>query len=131
MGKGINALHAFTDSLSNRTQGVCVRKPSVQPHPTSVPSPLKPTHHHLYHHHHHLMQIKNRVTQTNTNLTSTHCMSTTRSISTGTPQSTVISPLILTLYTIDFRRKNDKQEVITFSDDTAVVDLTETHQFFL
>ena len=57
-------------------------------------------------------------------------MSTTRSINTGTPQGTVISPFIFTLYTNDCRSKNDKQKVIKFSDDTAVVDLTETHQDF-
>ena len=58
-------------------------------------------------------------------------MSSTRSINTGTPQGTVISPFIFTLYTNDCTSKNDKQKIIKFSDDTAVVDLTESHQCFV
>ena len=67
---------------------------------------------------------------TNPGIASTHCVSSTRSINTGTPQGTVISPFIFTLYTNDCRSRDDKQLTIKFSDDTAVVDLTDSEAHF-
>ena len=42
----------------------------------------------------------------------------------------MISPFIFTLYTNDCRSKDDKQVTIKFSDDTAVVDLTDSEAHF-
>ena len=41
--------------------------------------------------------------------------------STGTPQGTVLSPFLFTLYTSDFRYITDSCHLQKFSDDTAIV----------
>jgi hypothetical protein len=53
-------------------------------------------------------------------------LSTVKTINTGTPQGTVISPFIFTLYTNDCRSDRDDAHVIKFSDDTALVDLSDS-----
>ena len=105
----------IADFLSNRTQQVCVRQELQGPSSSSSSNSDKST-------------VSNN---TNPDIaTSTHCVSSIRSINTGTPQGTVISPFIFTLYTNDCRSRDDRQHTIKFSDDTAVVDLTDSEAHF-
>ena len=92
----------ISDFLSNRTQTVCIKQPQTE---TKNSNPDK--------------------AQTNT-----HCFSSTQSINTGTPQGTVISPFIFTLYTNDCRSTHDQQKTYKFSDDTAIVDFSESETIF-
>lgn len=87
------------DFLSNRTQTVCIKSPSTGPSSPSatVSSSSKPV-----------------------------SCSSVRTINTGTPQGTVISPFIFTLYTNDCRSGRADAHVIKFSDDTALIDLSDT-----
>ena len=86
--------------LSNRTQTVCIKQPDSK---TS--------------------------TETARSTENTHCYSSTKTINTGTPQGTVISPFIFTLYT-DCKSKHETQKTYKFSDDTAIVDFSESEQVF-
>ena len=95
----------ISDFLSNRSQKVCIRQPENESKQQDNRNPDKVQ-------------------------TDTHCYSSTRSINTGTPQGTVISPFIFTLYTNDCRSKQDTQKTYKFSDDTAIVDFSESEQIF-
>ena len=53
------------------------------------------------------------------------CLSSVKHINTGTPQGTVISPFVFTLYTNDCRSTRKDTAIIKFSDDTAIVDKSE------
>ena len=50
--------------------------------------------------------------------------SSSRVTCTGTPQGTVVSPVIFTLYTDDCRSRMANIDLIKYSDDTALVDCT-------
>ena len=54
--------------------------------------------------------------------------SSTRVISTGAPQGCVLSPVLYTIYTNDFRSLHDSVSVIKFADDTAIVGLIYTDE---
>ena len=95
----------ISDFLSNRSQKVCIRQPETESKQQDNRNPDKAQ-------------------------TDTHCYSSTRSINTGTPQGTVISPFIFTLYTNDCRSKQNTQKTYKFSDDTAIVDFSESEQIF-
>lgn len=58
------------------------------------------------------------------------CLSAVRTVNTGTPQGMVISPFIFTLYTNDCQAKGAKTKILKFSDDTAVLDLLDSHTSF-
>ena len=49
------------------------------------------------------------------------CESDVMVCSTGSPQGTVLSPFLFTLYTSDFRYSTDSCHLQKFSDDTAIV----------
>ncbi|KAK7893145.1 hypothetical protein WMY93_022297 [Mugilogobius chulae] len=53
-------------------------------------------------------------------------LSTVRTISTGSPQGSVISPLLFTLYTNDCRSTTPGITYIKYSDDTEIMDTTNT-----
>ena len=59
-------------------------------------------------------------------------LSSSRRISTGAPQGSVISPVLYTLYTNDCRSTNPDITYIKYSDDTVIMDstdkLTDKHQ---
>jgi hypothetical protein len=42
----------------------------------------------------------------------------------------VISPFIFTLYTNDCHAKGEKTQIVKFSDDTAIVDMSDSHAVF-
>ena len=52
--------------------------------------------------------------------------SSNRSVSTGAPQGTVISPVLFTLYTDDCRSPDPDMLFIKYSDDTVIVDTTNS-----
>lgn len=54
------------------------------------------------------------------------CISSVQTINTGTPQGTVISPFIFTLYTDDCRSDRSDAYLCKFSDDTALVDVSDS-----
>ena len=132
----------IADFLHNRTQRVCVKKgidatSSTSSSSSSLSSPsdsnsqtVGPPQTNS--------QLKAQITNGTQNpgsvahndITNTHCFSDTRTINTGTPQGTVISPFIFTLYTNDCRSTHEEQRTIKFSDDTAVVDFTESEEIF-
>ena len=58
------------------------------------------------------------------------CLSSLKHINTGTPQGTVISPFIFTLYTNDCQSKRENTHIIKFSDDTAIVNLSDSQPVF-
>lgn len=53
-------------------------------------------------------------------------LSTSRSLSTGAPQGSVISPVLYTLYTNDCRSNNPDITYIKYSDDTVIIDTTNS-----
>ena len=95
----------ISNFLSNRTQKVCIKQTETE------------------------TKLQTNITNSNTQ-TDAHCYSSTKSINTGTPQGTVISPFIFTLYTNDCRSKHDTQKTYKFSDDTAIVDFSESEHVF-
>ena len=50
-------------------------------------------------------------------------LSSTRTLSTGSPQGCVLSPLLYTLYTTDCRPAHPSNTIVKFADDTTVVGL--------
>ena len=57
-------------------------------------------------------------------------LSSSRSTSTGAPQGTVLSPVLFTLYTNDCR-SSVNCPLIKYSDDTALQDLSNSHENFV
>uniref|UniRef100_A0A3B3DJ96 Reverse transcriptase domain-containing protein n=1 Tax=Oryzias melastigma TaxID=30732 RepID=A0A3B3DJ96_ORYME len=53
-------------------------------------------------------------------------LSSAKSISTGAPQGSVISPLLFTLFTIDCRNSTPGITCIKYSDNTVIMDTTNT-----
>ena len=53
-------------------------------------------------------------------------LSSSRRISTGAPQGSVISPVLYTLYTHDCRSTNPDITYIKYSDDTVIMDSTNS-----
>ena len=51
----------------------------------------------------------------------------TKTINTGAPQGTVISPFLFTLYTNDCTSHSQQASIIKFSDDTAIIDTSDSH----
>ena len=49
------------------------------------------------------------------------CLSSMVTSSTGAPQGTVLSPILFTLYTSDFKHNSDTCHIQKYSDDTAIV----------
>ena len=49
---------------------------------------------------------------------------------TGTPQGTVVSPVLFTMYTDDCRCESAASHLVKYSDDTALVDLSNSHSHF-
>jgi hypothetical protein len=54
------------------------------------------------------------------------CFSSPKTINTGAPQGTVISPFVFTLYTNDCRSSSGGAHVVKFSDDAAIVDVSDS-----
>ena len=53
-------------------------------------------------------------------------VSSSRSISAGSPQGTVLSPVLFTFYTNDCKLGNDTTLLIKYSDDSAIEDLSNS-----
>ena len=100
-----------SDFLTDRTQTVCVKsRASVSSLPSS--------------------SLSSSPTPSSSSSSSSgsvsSCLSSTKIINTGTPQGTVISPFIFTLYTNDCQTDRDDAYIIKFSDDTALVDVSDS-----
>ena len=64
-------------------------------------------------------------TQTN-QVKGTQMQTDTKTINTGAPQGTVLSPFLFTLYTNDCTTKGTHTSIIKFSDDTAIIDTSDS-----
>jgi len=57
-------------------------------------------------------------------------LSSVKTTSTGSPQGTVLSPFLFTMYTNDYKG-SDVTQLIKYSDDTALQDLSNSHCVYL
>ena len=70
---------------------------------------------------------KQLSTHKTTNKKSTILHSSIKTTNTGAPQGTVIAPFLFTLYTNDCRPTSQQTSIIKFSDDTAIIDTSDSH----
>ena len=78
-----------------------------------------------------ILWIMSFLTHRTQNVCFEGALSRTRTICTGAPQGTVLSPVLFILYTNDCRSLSDQCNLYKFSDDSALVDKSASHTAYL